>query len=183
MSRRLIQVGTLVSHASSSDHTKEVDGTPKLKNSKWATADGKRGAAILWRRRLPKGVLREHLAIKKRRFPPRPCSGIDSAVAGPWQHADVSEEKAANSVLLRRTEGARGGVAYRDMTAMHPADNTDDRAAVSPARRQAFWLVTSSLRKSALSVVSLLWAITCGGRGGEGLPHPRNLFPGRPSAN
>ena len=42
---------------------------------------------------LPKGVLREHLAIKKRRFPPRPCSGIDSAVTGPWQHADVNEEK------------------------------------------------------------------------------------------
>ena len=97
--------------------------------------------------RLPKGVLREHLAIKKRRFPPRPCSGIDSAVAGPWQHADVNEEKAANSVLLRWTEGSRDGVAYRDMAAMHPADSTDDRAAVSPARRQAFWLVSSGPAK------------------------------------
>ena len=96
---------------------------------------------------LPKGVLREHLAIKKRRFPPRPCSGTDSAVAGPWQHADVNEEKAANSVLLRWTEGSRDGVAYRDMAAMHPADSTDDRAAVSPARRQAFWLVSSGPAK------------------------------------
>ena len=59
-------------------------------------------------------------------------------MAGPWQHADVNEEKAANSVLFRWTEGSRDGVAYRDMTAMHPADNTDDRAAVSPARRQTF---------------------------------------------
>ena len=97
--------------------------------------------------RLPKGVLREHLASKKRRFPPRPCSGIDSAVAGPWQHADVNEEKTANSVLLRWTEGSRDGVAYRDMAAMHPADSTDDRAAVSPARRQAFWLVSSGTAK------------------------------------
>ena len=93
--------------------------------------------------RLPKGILQEHLAIEKRRFRPRPCSGIDSTMAGSWQRAGVNEEKAANSVLQRWTEGARGGVAYRDMTAMHPADNNDDRAAVSPARRQAFWLVSS----------------------------------------
>ena len=121
-------------------------GTPSG-NRKWATANGKRGAAMQRRWRLPKGVLRERFAIKKRRFPPRPCSGIDSAVAGPWQHADVNEEKAANSVLLRWTEGSRDGVAYRDMTAMHPADSTDDRAAVSPARRQAFWLVSSGPAK------------------------------------
>ena len=133
--------------------------------------------------RLPKGVLREHLAIKKRRFPPRPCSGTDSAVTGPWQHADVNEEKAANSVLLRWTEGSRDGVAYRDMAAMHPADSTDDRAAVSPACRQAFWLVSSGPAKDALLCHFAALGITWGGRGGEGLPHLRNLFPGRPSPN
>ena len=121
-----------------------------------------------WKTRRTKGVLREHLAIKKRRFPPRPCSGIDSAVAGSWQHADVNEEKAANSVLLRWTEGSRDGVAYRDMTAMHPADSTDDRAAVSPARRQAFWLVSSGPANSALAVISLLWAITWEVEGAKG---------------
>ena len=111
MSRRLIQVGALVSHASSSDHIKEADDTPKWRNSKWATANGKRDAAMQRRWRLPKGVLREHLAIKKRRFPLRPCSGTDSAVAGPWQHADVNEEKAANSVCRG---GRRGpGMAWR----------------------------------------------------------------------
>ena len=110
----------------------------KWMNRKWATADGKRGAAMQRRWRLPKGVLRPRFAIKKRRFPLHPSSGIDSAVGPPWQHADVNEAAAANSVLLRWTEGSRDGVAYRDMTAMHPADNTDDRAAVSPARRQTF---------------------------------------------
>ena len=88
--------------------------------------------------RLPKGILQGHLAIEKRRFPPRPCSGIDSTMAGSWQRAGVNEEKAANSVLQRWTEGPRDGGAYRDMTAMHPADSTHDRAAVSPARRQTF---------------------------------------------
>ena len=147
MSRRLIQVGTLVSHASSSDPHERGGRRAKWRNSKWAIADGKQGAAMQRRWRLPKGVLRPRFAIKKRRFPPRPCSGIDSAVAGPWQHADVNEEKAANSVLLRWTEGPTDGVAYRDMTAMHPADSTDDRAAVSPASRQAFWLVSSGPAK------------------------------------
>ena len=71
----------------------------KWRNSEWATANGKRGAAMQQRWRLPKGVLRPRFAIKKRRFPLRPCSGIDSAVARPWQHADVNEEKTANSVL------------------------------------------------------------------------------------
>ena len=91
MSRRLIQVGALVSHASSSDHIKEADDTPKWRNSKWATANGKRGAAMQRRWRSPKGVLRPRFAIKKRRFPLHPCSGIDSAVGRPWQHADVNE--------------------------------------------------------------------------------------------
>ena len=104
-------------------------------------------------------------------------------MAGPWQHADVNEEKAANSVLLRWTEGSRDGVAYRDMAAMHPADSTDDRAAVSPACRQAFWLVSSGPAKDALLCHFAALGITWGGRGGEGLPHLRNLFPGRPSPN
>ena len=43
MSRRLIHVGALVSHASGSDYTKEVDGTAKLQNKKWVTADRKPG--------------------------------------------------------------------------------------------------------------------------------------------
>ena len=51
----------------------------KWRNSEWATANGKRGAAMQRRWWLPKGVLREHFATKKRRFRPRPCSGIDSA--------------------------------------------------------------------------------------------------------
>ena len=72
----------------------------RWRNSKWATANGKRGAAMQRRWRLPKGVLRPRFAIKKRRFPLRSCSGIDSAVGRPWQgHADVNEEKTANSVL------------------------------------------------------------------------------------
>ena len=41
MSRRLIQVGTLVSHASGSDHIKEVDGRQveeqQMGNSGWKT--------------------------------------------------------------------------------------------------------------------------------------------------
>ena len=84
--------------------------------------------------RLPKGILQEHLAIEKRRFRPRPCSGIDSTMAGSWQRAGVNEEKAANSVLQRWTEGPRDGAAYRDMTAMHPADSADDRAALPGAQ-------------------------------------------------
>ena len=55
----------------------------KWRNSEWATANGKRGAAMQRRWRLPKGVLRPRFAIKKRRFPLRPCSGIDSAVGRP----------------------------------------------------------------------------------------------------
>ena len=121
--------------------------------------------------RLPKGVLRPRFAIKKRRFPPRPCSGIDSAVRVQWPapaHADVNEEKAANSVLLRWTEGSRDGAAYRDMTAVHPADSTDDRAAVSPARRQAFWLVSSGPAKECTFCHFAAWAITWEGEGAKG---------------
>ena len=124
--------------------------TARQVDEQHATANGKRGAAMQRRWRSPKGVLRPRFAIKKRRFPLHPCSGIDSAVGRPWQHADVNEAAAANSVLLRWTEGSRDGVAYRDMAAMHPADSTDDRAAVSPACRQAFWLVSSGPAKDAL---------------------------------
>lgn len=38
----------------------------------------------------PKGVLRPRFAIKKRRFPPRPCSGIDSAVPAPRYDRDAA---------------------------------------------------------------------------------------------
>ena len=87
-------------------------------------------------------------------------------MAGPWQHADVNEEKAANRVLLRWTEGSRDGVAYRDMAAMHPADSTDGRAAVSPACRQAFWLVSSGPAKDALLCHFAALGITCQGEVG-----------------
>ena len=88
----------------------------KWRNSEWATANGKRGAAMQRRWRLPKGVLRPRFAIKKRRFPLRPCSGIDSAVGRPWQHADVNEEKA----LTAYCRGGRRGPGMAWRTAIRP---------------------------------------------------------------
>ena len=88
----------------------------KWRNSEWATANGKRGAAMQRRWRLPKGVLRPRFAIKKRRFPLRPCSGIDSAVGRPWQHADVKRRRR----LTAYCRGGRRGPGMAWRTAIWP---------------------------------------------------------------
>ena len=131
-------------------------GRAKWKHRKWATVDRKPGRNDETEVAVTERYLARTLSDRETPFSPTDCSGIDSTMAGSWQRAGVNEEKAANSVLQRWTEGPRDGAAYRDMTAMHPADSADDRAASPRRAGRPFGSSLRRLRKSALAVIAPL---------------------------